>query len=308
MDFSIVVANWNGEAFLARCLSSALLSARQTGRPFELIVVDDASTDAGAEIVRRQFPAVRLIARGENRGFAPTVNEGVAAAQGRCVILLNNDIVVRPAFCGTLLAHFEGAEGERLFGVTAKTMQWDEHQPNFVKMDAVWRRGDVRLVWSDPATVQPTHFLQAGACAVARERFLELGGLEPLFAPGYWEDFHLSWRAMARGWRHLYDPTCPALHLGKASFRRQIVARNYFLFVWMNLDDPRLLLAHAAWLAPRLARRVAGGRVDELRAVIRALGFWRAVLRARRRSGPRLVSDRAILDSVDTSEARLSEP
>ena len=314
IHFSLVVANWNGEAFLARCLSSALLSAREAGRPFELIVVDDGSTDSSVAMVQSRFPQVRLVARMENRGFAATVNEGVEAARGRYVILLNNDVVVRPRFCSTLLAHFETG-GDDLFGVTAKTVQWDGREPNYLKMDAQWRRGDLRLVWADPPEAQPTLFLQAGACALARERFLELGGLASLYAPGYWEDFDLSWRALARGWRNVYEPASPAFHLGKASLRRRygdawlrlLDARNRHLFIWANITDARLLASHCCWLPVRIGREAASGRLDTVRAVGHALRRIRAALR-RRRTRPRGLGDHAILASVDTTQSRPSAP
>lgn len=310
--FSILVANWNGEAFLARCLASALHSAREVGQPFELIVVDDGSTDGSVEMVRRRFPQVRLLARAENHGFAATVNEGVEAARGPYVILLNNDVVVRPGFCAALLNHF-AVNADNLFGVTAKTVEWDGREPNYVKMDAIWRRGDLQLVWADPPEAQPTLFLQAGACAIVRARFLELGGLAPLFAPGYWEDFDLSWRALARGWRNLYEPSSPAFHLGKASFRRrydnewlrQLDERNRHLFIWANIVDSRLLASHCLWLPLRIGREVLSGRLDTLRAVIRALPRIGEVLRRRRRRS-RTAGDRAILASVDTSDSRPS--
>jgi GT2 family glycosyltransferase len=325
IHFSIVVANWNGEAFLARCLSSALLSARGFGHSFEVLVVDDGSTDTSVGIIHRQFPQVRLLTRRENRGFAATVNEGVEAALGRYVILLNNDIVVREGFCAAMLAHFErdehrqdaSAAGGRLFGVTAKTVEWDGRRPNYVKMDAVWQKGDLRLVWADPSEAAPTFFLQAGACAFVRERFLELGGLETFFAPGYWEDFDLSWRALARGWCNIYEPSSPAFHLGKASFRRlygdvvlrQLTARNHLLFLWANLTDMPLLLSHCLWLPVRIGREVLSGRMDTLRALIRALPKLGAIIRSRRRrSRLRVVRDRDILVSVDTQGSRLSEP
>jgi len=316
IHFSVVVANWNGEAFLARCLSSALLSARRVGQPFEMIVVDDGSTDASVEIVRQQFPRVHLLARGQNRGFATTVNEGVEAARGRYIILLNNDIVVREQFCSVLLSHFQNDDGQ-LFGVTAKTVEWDGRRPNYVKMDAIWQEGNLKLVWADPPEAAPTLFLQAGACAFIRERFLELGGLETFFAPGYWEDFDLSWRALARGWRNIYEPASPALHLGKASFRRlfddvwlrQLNARNHLLFLWSNLLDTRLLALHCLWLPVRIGREVLSGRLGTLRALIRALSQLGAVIRSRRRRlRLRVVTDREILGSVDTTNSRLSEP
>ena len=316
IDFSIVVANWNGESFLARCLSSALLSARNVGRPFEVLVVDDGSTDRSVEIVRTQFPQVRLLAHSGNRGFAASVNEGVGAAQGRHVVLLNNDIVVREPFCSTLLAHFRAGD-DRLFSVTSKTVEWDGRKPNYVKMDAIWRHGDLRLVWTDSPAAAPTLFLQGGACAFVRERFLELGGLETFFAPGYWEDFDLSWRALARGWYNIYEPASPAYHLGKASFRRlyddvvlrQLDARNHLFFLWSNLSDAALLTSHCAWLPVRIGREVLAGRLDSLRALVRALPRIGEVTAARRRrSAVRRVGDREILNSIDTKGARPSEP
>jgi GT2 family glycosyltransferase len=184
-------------------------------------------------------------------------------------------------------------------------------------MDAIWRRGNLRLVWSDPPEAAPSFFLQAGACAFVRERFIKLGGLETFFAPGYWEDFDLSWRALARGWRNLYEPSSPALHLGKASFRRlyddvrlrQLNARNQLLFLWANLSDLRLVLSHCLWLPVRIGREVFVGRVDLLRALIWAFPKLAAVMQSRRRRARRrLVSDGDILASVDTQGSRLSEP
>ena len=106
-------------------------------------------------------------------------------------------------------------------------------------------------------------FLQGGACALQRDRFLELGGFDPIFAPGYWEDYDLSFRALARGWRILYDPAARALHVGRASFAarygddgvRQLTRRNEFLFAWLNLEG-RGGLTH-------LPRRLAGEHPDQ---------------------------------------------
>lgn len=315
VHFSIVIANWNGEPFIERCISSALLSARQVGRPFEVVVVDDASTDASVAIIERRFPQVRLLARQPNRGFAATANEGVEKARGRYVVLLNNDVAVRSDFCPTILRHFDRAD-DRLFAVTAKTVEWDGRRPNYVKMDAVWQRGYLAPVWDDPAEAQPTHFLQAGACAFERRRFLELGGFDEIFSPGYWEDFDLSWRALAHGWYNIYEPASPVFHFGKASFRsrfgdelvRQINARNHLLFMWLNLADPRLLASHCLWLPVRIAGEIATGDVSTARAFVKALGrIGRVARRRRRRRHLRRTTDANILAFVDTSRSRLSE-
>ena len=82
LAFSIIVPNWNGKPYLARCLSSLLLSAKRTGLSYELIVVDDASTDDSWRIAEERFPRVRLMRNEGNIGFAASVNRGVSVAAG----------------------------------------------------------------------------------------------------------------------------------------------------------------------------------------------------------------------------------
>ena len=92
MDVSIIIVNWNTRDILRDCLRSIDESAGPIR--CEIIVVDNASADDSVEMVRREFPHVRLIANAENRGFATANNEGMAVAQGRYVLLLNSDTVV----------------------------------------------------------------------------------------------------------------------------------------------------------------------------------------------------------------------
>lgn len=91
-DVSIVVVNWNTRDVLLNCLASVY--AQTQGIDFELILVDNASSDGSAEMVREEFPQVILIANSENRGFAAANNQGMQIAQGRYVLLLNPDTIV----------------------------------------------------------------------------------------------------------------------------------------------------------------------------------------------------------------------
>ena len=110
---SVVIANWNGRHHLERCL--AALQA-QTYPAFEIIVVDNGSTDGSADLVAREFPAVRLIRNGENTGFCRGNNIGVAAAGGDLIVLLNNDAELAPTFMRRLI---EAAELEPNVGMFA---------------------------------------------------------------------------------------------------------------------------------------------------------------------------------------------
>ncbi len=91
--FSVIIPNWNGLRFLPTCLNAL---RKQTYRDFEIIVVDDASTDDSRALIKNDFPDVHVIALGKNRGFAHAVNTGIRAARGDVIVLLNNDTEADP--------------------------------------------------------------------------------------------------------------------------------------------------------------------------------------------------------------------
>ena len=83
-----MIPNWNGKSLLPICLSSL---RRQSFRDFETLVVDNGSTDGSRKLLARDFPEVRVISLGENRGFSAAVNAGIRASEAEYVALLNND-------------------------------------------------------------------------------------------------------------------------------------------------------------------------------------------------------------------------
>lgn len=260
--FSVVIPNYNGEEFIARCLSSAILSARQSRFPYEIIVVDDGSTDRSCEIIRERFPQVRLLENRLNCGFAASINRGVRAAEGDIAVLLNNDIVVQPEFFYFLLKHFIEDKDNRIFGVSAKTLRWDTGAPDHLCMTASFNKGFLQLHWSDPKSPQPALFLIGGACAIRRHAFMALGGFSLALSPIYWEDYDLSYVAVKCGYQNIYEPRALAYHFGEATmtefFSPQWVSdlklRNELLFLWMNLSDWKLLAQHLFFFPFRLVK------------------------------------------------------
>jgi len=92
LDVSIVIVSWNTRDILRDCLMSIYEETRDTA--FEVIVVDNASTDRSVAMVKEEFAQVRLVENQKNRGFAAANNQGMALAQGRYILLLNSDTIV----------------------------------------------------------------------------------------------------------------------------------------------------------------------------------------------------------------------
>lgn len=121
IDVSIVIVNWNAKDYLRDCLQSI---AVQTQIPHETIVLDNASRDGSADMVRSEFPDVILIANTDNKGFAGANNQGIAIAKGRYVLLLNPDTVILDSAIDKTVAFADARPG---LGCVGCQVFEDEH-------------------------------------------------------------------------------------------------------------------------------------------------------------------------------------
>jgi hypothetical protein len=102
MELSIIIVNWNVKDLLRKCLLS--IFEHKPGFPFEVIVVDNASTDGSVHMVRSEFPhKVQLIVNDENRGFSVANNNGIKHSQGKYILILNPDTEVKSGAISTLV-------------------------------------------------------------------------------------------------------------------------------------------------------------------------------------------------------------
>ncbi|HVU71567.1 MAG TPA: glycosyltransferase family 2 protein [Mycobacteriales bacterium] len=118
---TVVVVSWNGAHLLRRCLP-ALAAQRTPDGFFETVVVDNASTDGTVEMLRAEFPWVRVVANAENLGFAGGNNSALRDITTPYAVLLNNDAVPEPDWLTTLLAPFDAPGGESLGITTGKVL------------------------------------------------------------------------------------------------------------------------------------------------------------------------------------------
>jgi len=296
---SIVIPTWNGREILERNLPSVRAALRAYAPGGEAIVVDDGSTDGTAAWLGREHPWARGLAMASNEGFGAAVNAGVATARAGIVVLLNNDMRVEPDFLAPLAEALASGPGtfsatprivNRTFGgdegVTACEFRLGLFGTTFPQ------RGDGGESLPAPPAGSPVSevlFACGGAAAFDRGLWLALGGLDSLYAPFYWEDVDLSWRARKRGWRIVHVPASVVHHehsatIGSrfdASRVRAVYERNRLLFQWKNITSRRLTASHLAWLPVRLVRALAG-RPDFLKGFAQAMGRRSDALRGRR--------------------------
>jgi len=300
LSVSIVIPSWNGRLLLEEMFPSLLLATKEfqdkTGGSWEVIVVDDGSVDDTIPWIETiPEKRVKLITRRRKSGFALACNLGFTACSHDTIILLSNDVAVDQGFILALLPHFQDS---RVFGVCFKSMLRDrssfqsggkigEFRWGFWK---AFRNYDVSDGHAPEAGTACYSFsIYGGFCALNRQKLQELGGFEPLMSPFYWEDVELSYRAWKRGWVIHYEPKS-VVYLDATSDPRESTRglrldrmniRNRFIFLWKNLHDPGMWLAHLGVL-PVLCLKAA----LTLRAAF-FLGLWDCV-----RALPEIVSKR----------------
>ena len=306
-NISVVIPSFNGEALLREHLP-ALQEELQAWPGSELVVADDASTDTSCEFLAGEHPGARVIASAERSGFAENCNRGVRAARHDLVLCLNTDVAITPGFLRPLVQAMDdpgvfAASPAILLSARAGTDDANESlHRSFVK-GGLLHHLRLRGVPAEGPPV-PISYACGAAVLLRRPVFLDLGGFDTMYAPFYWEDVDLSYRAWKRGWRIHYVPGSAVHHRHRATIGRfhgerdveAIYARNQYLFAWKNFTDAALTLAHFVHLAGRLVASAVPGRHEALEAVRLAKPLfgeaWRKRARERRE---RVQSDRAVL-------------
>lgn len=215
---AVVIVNWNGATFLERCLHAL---ERQTVTPHEIILLDNASSDASIEIVER-FASVRLILSARNTGFARGNNLAILSADvaSEWIALLNPDAFADPVWLESLLLATErrpefSAFGSKLINARDPAVldgTGDAYHPS----GRVWRNGHGVAVADVEDRECEIFSACAAACLYRRDAIDALGGFdEDYFC--YVEDVDLGFRLQLAGHRCWYVPQSVVLHLGSAT-------------------------------------------------------------------------------------------
>lgn len=244
MELSFIIVSWNVSALLRRAIESMLADA--VGLSFEIIVVDNASTDGTADMLRAAFPPVRLIANTENVGFTRANNQALAVAQGRFLFLLNPDAELERGAVRALRSFMDAPANGRV-GIAGPQLVYPDHRlqssrrrfptlatallestplQQWFPRNRVLDRYYVRDT-SDQAA-QDVDWLVGAALFVRRAVYDAIGGFDERFFM-YSEELDWCQRAHAAGWRVVYVPQARVVHY-EARSSEQVVARRDIYF------------------------------------------------------------------------------
>lgn len=237
-NVSIIIPSLNGKHLLAECLPSLM---KQTYLNFDVLVIDNGSTDDTVSWLKPTYPHVRIIENQKNLGFAAAVNQGIRNSNSPYVVTLNNDVVVDADWLESLI---ETADADSRLGMCASKMVfW--HEPSIINSSGisvdragiVWDRagGEVDV---PPEDKKRDVFGPCAGAALYRRTMLDEIGLfdEAYFA--YFEDVDLAWRARAMGWGCAYVETARACHHHSATS----IKGSHFKNTQLGKNKVRLIL------------------------------------------------------------------
>jgi len=225
---SVVIVSWNTRELLRACLQSLRQAASDLAGGMEVVVVDNASRDGSAEMVRADFPEVDVVCNTSNRGFAAANNQGIPRTRGQHVLLLNPDTEGTAGFLSTLVSFLEvhpeaGAVGPRVRGSKGEIQVSCYPLPTVTR--ELWRLlylDRIRAFGTYPTALFETSAPKRveailGACLLVRRDALDDAGLldEQFFI--YTEEIDLCRRLQDRGWHLYWVPQSEIVHHGGAS-------------------------------------------------------------------------------------------
>ena len=237
-----------------------------------IVVNDDPSKSLEKDFT--QFKKIILLENKKNLGFGQSVNLGVKKATGRFLFLLNSDVILEDKSYLNALNYFND---KKVFAISFAQKEKDGSVVG--KNKIYWQRGLYHHQKAENLKFGNNGWAEGGASIIDKDKFLKLGGFDPIYSPFYWEDIDLSNRARKAGWRILFDPKILVTHhhestIGKYYDKKQIkiiAYRNQLIFTWKNLSTAKLILEHLFFLPILIINHLIRGDYLLLVAFIKAL-------------------------------------
>jgi GT2 family glycosyltransferase len=243
---SVIIPNYNGIEFLETCFKSINIQKNIK----EVIVVDNGSHDRSIEFIKSNYPQFILIKNKTNLGFAKAINQGIAAASGEYVFLLNNDMELEKNCISNLL---KCIENDQTFSASSKMIQYYERNKIDDAGDEYSLLGWTKRVGygksQEKYNQKRNIFSACAGASIYKKSILDKIGYfdENFFA--YMEDVDIGYRARIHGFQNIYCPEALVYHVGSGTsgsryneFKIKLAARNNIYVPYKNMPWPQIIL------------------------------------------------------------------
>jgi GT2 family glycosyltransferase len=253
---SVILVGYNSAEWLPRALPA--LVHQDYPATFEVIFVDNGSSDDSVEFVRNAFPSVRIIESERNGGYAGGNNFGARHALGDVLAFVNPDTCVTPNWLQELVRPL--ASNQSIGMTTSKIVRMDSPETintcgNDISLSGITTCHAAGLPAASITVDEDVSAVSGAACAIRRDLFLRLGGFDEQFFM-YLEDTDLSWRVRLAGYRCRLAARSVVAHdyaFGLTASKTELVERNRYLMLAKNLSVRSLFALLPSFLAGEVA-------------------------------------------------------
>ena len=247
---SIIIPNYNGRQLLENYLPHTITAIENAGVNYELIIVDDCSTDNSVQFILQKYPSVKLLVNKKNSGFSYTCNRGIKASRCELIFLLNSDVKLTPGYFEHQFRYFLMDD---TFGVMGRIIDMEgygiQDAARMPKFNGFKLKTDYFYYTDNPADNLYTFYLSGANALIDAAKLKQIGGFYELFSPFYCEDMELGIRAWRLGWKCYYEHQSICRHEISASTKnyqkpkwiKSLYYRNRFYLHALHLNGPALL-------------------------------------------------------------------
>ena len=289
---SVIIPNYNGRHLLETYLPHTFAVLAGTGLPFEVIVVDDNSTDQSADFIKADYPQINLIVSRQNKGFSHSCNLGIQAARYDLILLLNSDVKLLPGYFDTQWKYFERPD---TFGVMGRIIDMEGDGIQDAARIPAFNGLKLKTAFFYYSPVSDdecyTLYLSGANALIDASKLKTIGGFDELFSPFYGEDLELSIRAWRMNWKCYYAHQAVCRHMGQASTKnyktarwvKSIYYRNRFFVHALHLDG----LARLGWFLQisiiDLLPKLLAGQLWMWQSYTGLIKAWRSIRASRKK-------------------------
>ena len=235
----VIIPSFNGKYLLEKNLPKVLKNSDYLN---QIIVVDNGSTDGSVEWLTQNYPEIIIVKNSSNLGFTKPINQGVSFSKAEFLVLMNNDVSPAKDYLQSALRFFND---DKVFAVSfnEKKSSW----PN-----VFWKDGKLQFIkGEDKTTPRYSAWASGGSAIFKRDIWNKLGGLDEIYAPWYWEDIDIGYRAWKTGFKIIWSPESLVFHEHESTSQKLspkyvnlIKQRNELIFNWLNIKDKNLTHGH----------------------------------------------------------------